>query len=59
MQGGDNSRDQATTLTRQGRNFLLRVMASLTTGVQVVFTELWGKINAVLTAHDSEQGTDV
>ncbi|MBA1202560.1 winged helix-turn-helix transcriptional regulator [Pseudomonas capeferrum] len=68
MQGDGDRREQVTTLTRQGRDFLVRaatsrrdaaqcVMAALTSGEQAMFTELCEKVSTALTSHAAEQGT--
>lgn len=65
IQGDGDRRAQVTTLTRQGREFLVRaatgrrdaaqcVMATLTPGEQAMFTELCEKVSAALGAHDAE-----
>lgn len=65
IQGDGDRRAQVTTLTRQGRDFLVRaatgrrdaaqcVMATLTPGEQAMFTELCEKVSAALGAHDAE-----
>lgn len=67
MQGDGDRREQVTTLTQQGRDFLIRaatgshdaaqcVMAALTPGEQAMFTELCEKVSAALTSHAAEQG---
>lgn len=69
MQGDGDRREQVTTLTRQGRDFLMRaatgrcdaaqcVMTALTPGEQAMFTELCEKVSAALIAHDTEQATN-
>lgn len=68
MQSDGDRREQVTTLSQQGRDFLVRaasgrrdaaqcVMDVLTPGEQAMFTELCEKVCAALTAHDAEQGT--